>query len=540
MFEFEDMSIRYPVGEHSFRELRRGGFLYVDKTYYVARLITQGKFIFLSRPRRFGKSLMLSTIECFFKGEKELFEGTWIYSRVKEWEKYPVLHFDMSETAAESSKDIKDYLFDCFTRYEHHYDVRLPIGKDDIGRRFNNLIKSVHSATGKQVVILIDEYDKGILETLDQEEEREKMSNVLRTFYSQPKAATESVKFCMVTGVARFGSYSLFSGPNNYFDISMSSDYAGICGITLTEMLENFQHGITELSKIKDVSREEMIEELKIKYDSYRFTQSQELVFNPFSLLLAFSEKSLDNFWIKSGVSKVFVKYLSQSEFDIMELEELWVTRDRMEGEYSKTDSIPMLFQMGYLTIKEVLDFRLYRLGIPNGEVRSALVDQLMPKFMGLSEEKFSFLLTNLLSNLKKGDAETWLKDIQSMISKIPYQLFGPKESVGDNPQECNDSISQFERTYHLIIHLICQMIKLQAQSEVSMAGGRADMVIRTNHYIYVIEFKLDGTPQQALAQIDDKGYLLPYQGENKKVFKIGVVFSSTKRNITSWSIIPV
>lgn len=374
-FTFEDMPVSYPVGEHSFRELRRKGCLYVDKTFYVARLIAQGKFIFLSRPRRFGKSLLLSTIECFFRGEKELFDGTWIAQRVKVWRKYPVLHFDMTETTGQTAEQMTDYLLDTCSKYEAQYNVNPPLGKNDVGARFNTLIKSIHAATGMQVVILIDEYDKGILETLDESEERKTaMSDVLRAFYSQPKAATESVKFCMVTGIARFGSFTLFSGGNNYYDISMDKAYAAICGITQQELVDNFREGIESLALARKESQEETLEALRQKYDSYRFTDSEKLVYNPFSLLFTFSNEKMANYWIKTGISKVFIKYLTQSEFDLIELERLWVTRARMEEGVEENDPIPLLFQMGYLTIKEV-DGDYYRLGIPNEEVKEALIE---------------------------------------------------------------------------------------------------------------------------------------------------------------------
>lgn len=402
MFEFDDMPVRYPVGEHNFRELRYGDYIYVDKTQFIGRLIRQGKFIFLSRPRRFGKSLLLSTIEYYFRGEKELFDGTWLGEHEKEWKQYPVLHFDMTVTHGETAQEMDEFLHERVSKFEKQFDVEENSHIKDIGRRYNNLIWNIYHKTGKQVVILVDEYDKGILETLDvPEEETKAMSNLLRAFYSQPKEATGAIKFCMVTGVARFGSYTLFSGPNNYLDISMNARYAGICGITHQELLRDFEEGIKEIGTRKKISRDQTIEELRIKYDSYRFSESEELVYNPFSLLCAFSEGKLDNYWIKSGISKVFIKYLTQSEFDLMELEKLWVTRERMEAKYSKEDTIPLLFQTGYLTIKDVRD-DLYRLGIPNGEVRRALVDQLMPKYMGISDNEFPLYLRRLHENLKK------------------------------------------------------------------------------------------------------------------------------------------
>ncbi|MCC8115257.1 MAG: AAA family ATPase [Bacteroidales bacterium] len=394
MIRFDE--VRYPIGIQDFRALRKGGYLYVDKTEYVARLIWRSKYIFLGRPRRFGKSLLLSTIEYYFRGEKELFDGTWIGDREDEWMAYPVLHFDMSRTMGTTAELMQAHITNRIKAYEKEYGLHYEGNPEDVGDRFSWLIESISKSLGKEVVILIDEYDNGILGTLDSpKEEQEAMSNVLRAFYKQPKAMDRYVKFCMVTGVARFGSYTLFSGPNNYSDISMDPQFAAICGLTQHELLSAFCEGIDNLSKKLNENREDTIEALRQKYDSYRFTESEELVYNPFSLLNAFAEKRLANYWIKSGTSKVFVKYLTRSEFDLLELQKIWVKSDRMEEKYSTEDSIPLLFQTGYLTIKEVKD-GLFRLGIPNGEVRSALVDQLMPIYLGISEDEFPEMLSKL------------------------------------------------------------------------------------------------------------------------------------------------
>lgn len=388
MDDLDIKKVKYPIGEHDFGELRRGGYLYVDKTPFVKQLIDQGKFIFLSRPRRFGKSLLLSTIEAYFRGDKDLFTGTWLGENEKEWIQYPVLHFDMSITCGNDVDEMKAYFHDTIRMHETQYGLPINDHISDPGRRFNYLINGIYQLSGRQVVILIDEYDNGILETLNAPKEvSNAMSALLRAFYKQPKAATKAVRFCMVTGVARFGSYTLFSGSNNYNDISMNPSFAACCGITQQEMVDYFDKGISQFCEDNGWTREKTLSVLKLKYDSYRFTKSPELVYNPYSLLLAFNDVNLGDYWIKSGTSRVFVEYLSRSEFDLLELQNLWVDQSRMEATYSADDAIPLLFQTGYLTIK---DFKsdeigevLYRLGLPNGEVRSALINQLMPKYMG-------------------------------------------------------------------------------------------------------------------------------------------------------------
>lgn len=542
MIDFDLTSVRYPVGEHSFKKLRQKNCLYVDKTMYIKPLINQGAFLFLSRPRRFGKSLLLSTLECYFRGEKELFEGTWIGERETEWTTYPVLHFDMSRTSGNSAQAMKSYINGRLEDYEKEYGVVPDRPILDIGERYSKLIESISKATNSQVVILVDEYDNGILETLDKpKEEKEAMSDVLRAFYKQPKAMTNCVKFCMVAGVARFGSYTLFSGGNNYLDISMNDRYAAVCGITQQELLDNFQAGITSLSAVLGWTREKAISALKLKYDSYRFTDTTETVYNPFSLLWAFTENKLANYWIKSGVSKVFVKYLSSSEFDLLELQNLWVTRDRMEAQYSNEDSIPLLFQTGYLTIKDcTIDDggeAYYRLGIPNGEVRSALVNELMPRYMGLSDNVFTQRYRQLKSQIANGDVPGWITTLKGMIAEIPFRLFNPGKQGTE--QDRKASALRVEQTYHIMVHIIFQMLSIDCQSEMAVSGGSIDMVVKTDRYIYVIEFKLGGRPAKALAQIDEKGYAIPWEADGRHLYKIGLVFSSKTRTISQFDYTP-
>lgn len=538
MIIFDDEDVRYPIGEHSFRNLRKGGFLYVDKTYLIARLLRTGKFIYLSRPRRFGKSLLLSTIECYFRGEKELFQDTWIGEHEKDWEEFPVLHFDMTISSGTSARHILDYLHEAIDGYEKQYEVSHSTNRD-IGTRFNTLINSVSRTTGKKVVVLIDEYDKGIIETLDAPEPQKKeMMDLLRAFYSQPKAATESVQFCMITGVARFSSYTLFSGPNNFLDISMNEKFATICGITQEELNANFDKGIGILAETHNWTKEKAISVLKQKYDSYRFTPGEDKVYNPFSLLWVFTENRLDNYWIKSGTSRVFVDYLSRSEFDLLELQNLWVDRARMESKFDKTDSIPLLFQTGYLTIVEVErdenGSTIYRLGIPNGEVREALVNSLIPKYMGISESDFLVKSRELKRMFISGDVKGWIEELKALIAKVPYRLFNPGKHTTE--EEKTQSIIRLEKTYHIIVQMIFQMLSLDSQSEISVSGGSIDMVATTDRYVYVMEFKLDGSSEEALQQIDSKGYALSWVTDNRTVYKIGIAFSPETRTISSYT----
>ncbi|MCC8113415.1 MAG: AAA family ATPase [Bacteroidales bacterium] len=391
-----DEEVIYPIGEQDFSEIRTNGSVYVNKTHFIPKLRRAGKFLFLSRPRRFGKSLLLSTLHCYFEGKKELFDGLWIGEHEQEWKHYPVLHFDMSRSSGQNAEEMSAFLHRRLNEYEVEYGLTSSQDVKDVGERFGTLIKRISQTQDTQVVILIDEYDKGILETMDDKARLDAMSIVLRSFFSQPKAMTQYVRFCMVTGVARFANYTLFSGPNNLLDISMNWRFASICGITQDELTRCFKPGIAELGERNHWTEEETVDALQMKYDSYRFTDSDEKVYNPFSLLNAFYHCKLDNYWIKSGVSRVFVKYLSRSDFDLIELQDLWVDRARMEDIFREEDSIPLLYQTGYLTIVDTRGANLYRLAIPNGEVRSALVEQLMPKYLGISAKELPMLLDDL------------------------------------------------------------------------------------------------------------------------------------------------
>lgn len=540
----EEKRVKYPIGEHDFGELRRGDYLYVDKTPYVYKLVNDSKFLFLGRPRRFGKSLLLSTLDYYFRGEKDLFIGTWLGAHEKEWKQYPVLHFDMSRTSGTRAETMNKFLHGRVEAFEKKFGLETRNDINDIGDRFSTLIESIYEKANQQVVILIDEYDNGILETLNlSKQEHEEMNNVLRAFYKQPKAMTQCIKFCMVTGVARFGSYTLFSGPNNYKDISMTQEYAACCGITQEEMLTYFEKGIEKFCRENDWSKEKTIQILKEKYDSYRFTRSDVLVYNPFSLLRAFDETDLGDYWIKSGTSKVFADYMSLTDFDLVQLQDLWVSQSRMEGMYTKEDSIPLLFQTGYLTIKSFKKYEdgeiEYQLGLPNGEVRNALVEQLMPIYMGVNHTDFNERYRTLKLMFRKGDVPGWVNQLKSMIGDIPYNLFGPKGKGKKSNSAEEVSIVALERTYHIIVHTIFEMLNLNSRSEISVSGGRIDMVASTNRFVYVMEFKLDGTPEEALKQIEDRDYLVPWCADHRKVYKIGIVFSSKTHNISAFDYEP-
>ncbi len=513
---------RYPIGIQSFELMREVGGVYVDKTEYLWRMTqSAANTYFLSRPRRFGKSLLLSTIEAYFLGKKHLFEGLYIAEKETEWKTYPVLRFDLSSAQATSTETLEAFINDRLQEYEVKYGVAVNDDTLSIGNRFGKLMRNIREKSGERVVVLIDEYDKGIVEVLDREETLQRNQEILRPFFGEIKSCNEIIRFCFITGVARFRHYTIFSGFNNPCDISMNEEYAAICGITEEELIRHFTPGIEALAKADGKGFDTMVSELRLKYDGYRFTKSDTLVYNPFSILNCFDQKSMDDFWVKSGNSKVFLTYLAKSDFDVTEIEDVWSDANEMEGTFKADNPIPLLFQTGYLTIKDY-DEGTYRLGIPNGEVRTALVKELIPQIMGSQQRKFTKIFADLKKCTNRGDAEGMLTILQSLFAMAPYQ---------------DIDIPNLEKYYHLMVYYIFLMLGVEARSEISMSGGRIDLLVKALRYVYVMEFKLDGSPEDALAQIDSHAYALPWQADGRTVYKIGVSFSSATRTLGEWVI---
>ncbi|MCC8114419.1 MAG: AAA family ATPase, partial [Bacteroidales bacterium] len=410
--------VKYPIGVQSFEKIRTEGALYVDKTELIADLIEYHNYVFLSRPRRFGKSLLLSTIEAYFQGKKELFEGLEISQQEEKWDVYPVLHFDLSGDEASKHEKLEEYLLKKISEYEKQYGVTIGNDVTSAGGRFGWLIEYISRATGKGCVILVDEYDKGIQETINDKEALEKNQALLRPFFSQLKTQDKYIKFAMVTGVARFRHYTLFSGANNLEDISFMEDYAAICGITLEELNEYFQEGILSLAEEYESSKEDIISRLLQKYDGYRFSRKDVHVFNPYSLLSAFNAGDISGYWLSTGTSKVFIDFLKQANYDLSQIHGIWATKDRLSSLFDTNDPVPLLFQTGYLTIDRYdRELEVYQLKIPNGEVRRALLEDLAPFYLGISGtegEQKAKLLRTYLNNC---DLQGFVKTLDSLIA---------------------------------------------------------------------------------------------------------------------------
>lgn len=520
---------RYPIGVQSFEELRANGYLYVDKTGYIPSLLSN-KYYFMSRPRRFGKSLFLSTLESYFKGHKELFEGLAIHEVEKEWVKYPVVHIDfntMNATDVEELKDeIRKALFDIISQYQIEVCSYGLWSNENypIGTLFEDVVVALHNKYGRQVVVLVDEYDKPFIEVLDNETMRDNAIAELRPFFGVLKSADKYIKFAFLTGVSRFRNTTIFSGANNLLDISMDREYGSLMGISHGEMLEYFNEGISGIAEYYGVPFDKMVETLRDRYDGYRFTRAEEWVYNPFSLLNAFKTQTLDDYWVMSGSSKILSTYLRESEFAIDELTSEWVSANQLASTYSKVNPVSLFFQTGYLTIDKV-DGNLFLLKIPNEEVQGAMAQLIIPEFVqGFNDVHYERYRARLLKSIKSGDVDAMMTTLRSLLAGIPY------EEIVDMKLQ--------EKHLHLCLYIIFLMLGTCARCEISQSGGRLDMVAQTPWRVYVFEFKIDETPEAALSQIEERGYAIPYEGTGKEVLKIGVNFSSRLRTIESWKVV--
>lgn len=519
----EIRGIRYPIGVQSFEDLRKEGYTYVDKTGYIPKLL-KNKYYFLSRPRRFGKSLLLSTLEAYFRGKKELFEGLEVARYETDWEEHPVVHVDFASMRADTTEDLTFRLLLQIEDIAASYGLEIPSERRQVDLAFGYLIRRLSEDSGKKVVVLIDEYDKGIIEVLHDEELMVAATKVLRPFFSVLKSHDRYIRFAFITGVSRFRNTTIFSGFNNPYDISMDPEFAAICGITRNELVENFTEGIDMVAGRYGYPRDKAVEVILQKYDGYRFTLDPVYVCNPFSVLNAMRTSMLDNYWVMSGSSKILVDYVRHSHVDIEEMTSGWIGIDMLGSTYSTENPVSLFFQTGYLTIADWNGGSRYRLRIPNEEVQSALALLFVPEYTGRSSSVIDNDLEDLRTAINSGDADGMMRILQAIVSAIPYH-----EIVGQ----------PLEKHLHLCMHVIFMMLGASTRCEIASSGGRCDMVAQTPWRVYVFEFKLDTPAGEALRQIEEKGYALSWEARGRNVTKIGVNFSSKLRTIESWEADP-
>ena len=519
---------KYPVGIQTFSEIRKGNYLYIDKTDFMWHM-THTKFVFLSRPRRFGKSLLTTTLDAYFKGQKELFEGLKIMELETEWEQYPVLHIDVSmaknrASAAEVQRVLLLELEPLAELYGKSENEVTP------GELLRGLIRRAYEKTGKQVAVIIDEYDAPLLDVLHEEQLLPDFRRVMQEFYQPLKASEAMIKFCFITGITKFSQLSIFSTINNLTNISMQPEFAAICGITEEEFERDMAPDIAMLAKEYECSPEEMQAKLKQQYDGYRFAKVSPDIYNPFSLLKCFNQRELNNYWFESGTPTFLIRQMQKFHTD-------FTTMDRIEASATAfdrpteamDDALPLLYQSGYLTIKDYDKLtNYYVLSIPNNEVRTGFVENLIPTYTGIKQNDSRGFAMKFWRALYRSDIDTAMQELTAFLAGIPY-VEGFKKKLA----EAAASEGFYEYTFWLIFN----MLNVYAQTQVKCAGGRIDFVVKMPETTYVFELKVNGTAKQALDQINSKGYALPYQAEGKNVVKIGVQFNRETMTIEDYLI---
>jgi len=510
---------KLPIGIQTFEDIRNDGYLYVDKTALMWTIANIGKPFFLSRPRRFGKSLLISTFEAYFKGRRDLFTGLVVEQLEKKWEEYPVLHLDLNAEKYDSPDRLDAILSNQLTQWEAIYGR----GEDEttLSSRFLGVIRRASEQAGRGVVVLVDEYDKPLLQAIQNEPLLDSYRSTLKAFYGVLKSADRYLRFAFLTGVTKFSQVSVFSDLNQLNDISLNYDFSTLCGITREELLANFEPEIAALSQANDINTKEVVETMTRQYDGYHFHPNGEGVFNPFSVLNAFFSKEFGNYWFQTGTPTFLVELLKESDYDLRLLMDGIETAASAFTEYraDRKNPIPLIYQSGYLTIKGFNErFRSYLLEFPNDEVRYGFINFLVPFYTGVINDDQGFYIGKFVNELESGDYDAFLTRLQAFFADFPYEL--------------NE---QTERHYQVVFYLVFKLMGQFTQVEVQSARGRADAVVKTPQYIYVFEFKLHDTAEAALKQIDEKDYLIPYQADGREVIKLGVEFSAEKRNINRW-----
>ena len=526
-----------PIGGQDFSDLRRNGFIYVDKTHFVADLVSASKYYFLSRPRRFGKSLFLSTLKAYFEGKRECFEGLflekWEEAQAAQegreaWQQYPVLYLDLNAKNYESRENLENVLDRHLSIWENKYGVKEK--RVDLEDRFQSLLRYIYETTHQQVIVLVDEYDKPLLLTLEEglEDLNNEYRRILKGFFAVLKSGDPYLRFVFLTGVSRFSKISLFSDLNHLNDISLNRDYSSVCGITEEELKSNFQPEIKALSESEQLTYEETLEKLKQTYDGYLFIDGGEHVYNPFSLLNVFSDRMFFDYWFQSGTPTFLVQYLKKAHFYLPDLENN-VEIDLSSLNNFKVDvgsPIPILYQAGYLTLKSYnRRSGLYSLGYPNNEVKYGLIRNLLPSYSNLDETKVQRFVWQFYEKVCSGDVASFMQVISDLLANIPYS------------SDSKDDVRWREQNYQIAVALIFQFMGMYTQTEVYSAKGRAGCVVYTEHIIYIFEFKLwsAGTAEEALAQIQEQEYYKPLRLQGKKLVLIGTSFDEEKRNIKEW-----
>ena len=514
------MVTQYPIGIQNFEKLRKEGYLYVDKTALIYEMVKSGSYYFLSRPRRFGKSLLISTLEAYFQGKKELFKGLAMEQLEQDWLEYPILHLDLNTGKYDSSERLLYVLEDALHNWELLYGTSETEKTPEL--RFKGIVRRAYEKTGRRVVILVDEYDKPLLQAIGNEELQEEFRSILKPFYGVLKTMDGSIQFALLTGVTKFGKVSVFSDLNNLDDLSMRRPYISLCGISEEELHRYFDADIHALALSMDLSYEETCSLLKDRYDGYHFMENSPGIYNPFSLLNAFKYRQLGDYWFETGTPSYLVELLKHTDYDLYAMAHTETSADVLNSiDAASRNPIPVIYQSGYLTIKDYdREFKIYTLGFPNQEVAEGFTRYLLPYYTSVSAVNTPFQIQHFVKDIRKGDVDAFLSRLQSFFADTPYEL-----------------IRNLEVHYQNVLFIVFKLAGFYVHVEYHTSRGRIDLVMQTDRYIYIMEFKLDGTAEEALKQIEEKQYALPFATDQRKLFKIGVNFDNEARNIAGWLI---
>ncbi len=507
----------YPIGLQNFEDIRRKGYVYVDKTAQIYNLASTGKYYFLSRPRRFGKSLLVSTMEAYFQGRRDLFEGLAIASLEKDWTEYPVLHFDFSGKSYSGVDSLQDILNIQLRQMEEQYDAE--VISEACDSRLKGVIDAAYRKTGHQVVVLIDEYDKPIVDNLTRPELRESFRETLEGFYGVLKSKDGFIRFGFLTGVTKIGKISVFSGLNNLNDISMDGRYVDVCGISEAELKQCFDASVGELAEANSLTKDKCYEQLARMYDGYHFCEGAMGIYNPFSLLRAFDKHRFGEYWFETGTPSFLVRYLKDGKYVLDNISKDMIPVEALTGtNYSDPKPVTLMYQSGYLTIRSYdPEFRTYTLDYPNEEVKSGFLHSLSQLFApALIEGEFS--VYRFVSDVRSGNVDGFMNRFTAFLSGNGYEIQGDLELY-------------FQNTMSVML----KMMGLYVKTEYHSSNGRIDIIFDTDKYVYIIELKRDQSPEIALKQIEEKGYDKPFLASGKQIIKLGINFSSETRTVDGW-----
>ena len=509
----------YPIGIQNFEKIRTDGYFYIDKTALIYQMVKTGSYYFLSRPRRFGKSLLISTLEAYFLGKKELFEGLAMEKLEKDWITYPIFHMDLNTEKYDTRESLDSILNFTLEKWEQQYGTAP--SETTFALRFRGLIERAYKQTGQRVVILIDEYDKPMLQAIGNEELQKEFRNTMKAFYSVLKTMDGCIQFAFLTGVTKFGKVSVFSDLNNLDDISMRNQYIDICGVSEKELHDDLEIELHELADIKGVSYHEICDKLREYYDGYHFTHNSIGIYNPFSLLNTFKYKEFGSSWFETGTPTYLVELLKKHHYDLRRMAHEETSISVLNSIDSASDNpIPVIYQSGYLTIKGYdEEFGIYSLGFPNREVEEGFIKFLLPFYANTNAVESEFEIQKFVREIRIGDYDSFFRRLRSFFADTPYEL-----------------IRDLELHYQNVLFIVFKLVGFYVKAEYHTSEGRIDLVLQTDKFVYVIEFKLDGTAEDALRQINEKHYALPFEaGGNRRLFKIGVNFNAKMRNIEKW-----